>query len=252
MRPIALLAAVLASAAATPGETAQCRVEGTAHVAPVVELYTSEGCNSCPPADRWLSARFQPGARRDVIPLAFHVDYWDRLGWRDRFASAAASERQSLAARANASTFVYTPQVLLQGRDFPGWRHDGVDAALAAVASRPATAALVLEATADGVSVDAVAHARAPAGASLVVALVDSGHATDVEAGENKGERLLHDHVVRALATRTLAAGNSTVRLTLPRHPPSGTHPTVVALVQDQGRGAVLQAVALPLRGCDR
>ena len=93
----------------------------------LVELYTSEGCDSCPPADRWLTKQF-PAAATDAraVALAFHVDYWDRLGWADRFASPAYTERQYASMRANAATFVYTPQVLLQGHDLRGW----ADAAL--------------------------------------------------------------------------------------------------------------------------
>src|SRR4029079_4975292 len=82
-----------------------------------------EGCSSCPPADRWLSATFAKASPRAAgIALAFHVDYWDRLGWKDRFAAPAYTERQYEEMRANGGRFVYTPQVLVQGKDFPGWQ----------------------------------------------------------------------------------------------------------------------------------
>lgn len=239
--------------AVVPAYASDCRVGGGERVPPVLELYTSEGCSSCPPADRWLSSRFPPGTRRDVIVLAFHVDYWNRLGWEDRFATAAASARQSQAARANRATFVYTPQMLLQGRDFTGWRRGDIDAALATASARPARAQLALDATVAAGEIAAVADVKTPAPrAELLVALVDSGHATDVRAGENQGVRLRHDHVVRAFEVRPLEPGVATVRTTLTRPTHAGTHPMLVALVQDRQRGEVLQAVAMPLAGCGR
>jgi hypothetical protein len=103
---------------------ASCTAHSGSTLVPLVELYTSEGCSSCPPADRWLSATFAAGRREPAVAvLAFHVDYWDRLGWADRFAAPAFTARQHAAMRANGATFVYTPQVLLQGRDVaPGRR----------------------------------------------------------------------------------------------------------------------------------
>src|SRR5512134_3696486 len=109
----ALLMVSTGVAHASPACTA--RTSGN-EVLPLVELYTSEGCDSCPPADRWLSATFPSGGATASV-LAFHVDYWDRLGWKDRFASPDYTARQHAAMRANGKTFVYTPQVLVQGRD---------------------------------------------------------------------------------------------------------------------------------------
>lgn len=160
-------------------------------VAPaVVELYTSEGCSSCPPADRWLSTL---KGRPDVLALAFHVTYWDRLGWPDRFARPEYTQRQyALAQRAGRSN-VYTPQVLVNGQD---WRHwPRLPAAAAA-----ATAAPVLKLARDGevVTLQVAPAAAAAAGrwAGHWVVLEDS-HQSRVSAGENAGETLRHDHVVR-------------------------------------------------------
>ncbi|MFO1341227.1 MAG: DUF1223 domain-containing protein, partial [Burkholderiaceae bacterium] len=85
----------------------------------IVELYTSEGCSSCPPADQWLATLPRDGS---VLALAFHVDYWDDLGWKDRFGSAAHSARQRSIQLPSGARFVYTPQVVVDGRDFPGWQ----------------------------------------------------------------------------------------------------------------------------------
>jgi hypothetical protein len=106
-------ALILACALALPSaHAATCTATSGPARASLLELYTSEGCSSCPPADRWLS---QMPPRRDVVPLAFHVDYWDRLGWKDRFAQAAFSQRQR--ARNRGAGWVYTPQVMLDGAE---------------------------------------------------------------------------------------------------------------------------------------
>src|SRR4051812_31648707 len=113
--PSKLLMLGLAALPAMAGAAGSCNAVSGATVTPLYELYTSEGCDSCPPADRWLAARF-PVERTAPAPiaLAFHVDYWDRLGWKDRFAAAQYTARQYASMKANGAEFVYTPQVLLQ------------------------------------------------------------------------------------------------------------------------------------------
>jgi hypothetical protein len=247
-----LLLAALAAGEAVAAPA--CRAASDALVRPLVELFTSEGCDSCPPADRWFSARFPAGRDSGAIALAFHVDYWDRLGWSDRFASPSYTARQYDAMRANRATFVYTPQVLLQGHEF-AWR--GGEAPLAAAARQPARAAIALAADVRTgevvVDVDAEVFDRAFArDARLYVAYADSGLVSDVKAGENRGVRLAHDHVARTL--REAGAFDATGRLhasaTLARPREAGTHPTLVAFVQRAGSGDVLQALALPLERC--
>ena len=110
-----LLATVVTAQAAAP---ASCEARSGARVPAVVELYTSEGCSSCPPADRWLSTL---KAGPEVIPLAFHVDYWDQLGWPDRLAQPAFSARQRDWQAVQHTRFVYTPQTILNGEDWRGW-----------------------------------------------------------------------------------------------------------------------------------
>jgi hypothetical protein len=237
------------------GADAACRVTSAATLRPLVELYTSEGCDSCPPADRWLSAAFADPA----IPanaLAFHVDYWDRLGWKDRFASAAYTERQYRAAHATGAGFVYTPQVLLQGRDFT-WRDKGAVAALAQAATQPARATIEVSAEPSGATLRAHAVARisdasARKDAALWLAYVDNGLTSDVKAGENRGVRLAHDRVVRALAggARADAQGLITVDAALSLPAERGRAPAVVAFVQRAGNWDVLQSVALPVTDC--
>ena len=224
---------------------------------PLLELYTSEGCDSCPPADRWLASNFGASISDPrAVALAFHVDYWDRLGWVDRFASAAYTDRQYAAMRANGESFVYTPQVLLQGHALANWRN-GAGAVVDAATRKPAGATLALEADVDGstvrVRVDAqVADAHARADAQFLVAYADSGLVSDVKAGENRGVRLAHDNVVRAL--RVVGApdrlGHVQASFSMSRPAEAGTHPMLVAFVQRSSTGDVLQTLALPLAGC--
>src|SRR5262245_52465745 len=110
--------AALALLAALGAPAWACEADSNATVPVVVELYTSEGCNSCPPADRWLSTlKDKPG----VLAAAFHVDYWDSLGWKDRFASPRYSERQAQLQATSGVRFSYTPQVLVNGADWRRW-----------------------------------------------------------------------------------------------------------------------------------
>jgi hypothetical protein len=247
------LAATLAHAAAAPEN---CSVRSGATVTPVVELFTSEGCNSCPPADRWMSTlKTDPG----VVALAFHVDYWDRLGWPDRFARASWSERQQSIANAARSAVVYTPQIVLQGRDAGAGR--GADALLdvSRSASMPARATIELSANiaARRVIVDATAHVPAAAeraGSRLVIAYTDGGHRTDVKRGENAGVTLRHEHVVRTLVTSDASRANGALGLTTSLELPSeaGTHPRLVVFVERHAARDVLQTVVLPLDPCTR
>ena len=248
--------AALAALSWTPALAAPaCHAASGPLTRPVVELFTSEGCDSCPPADRWFSKSFAD-ARSGAIALAFHVDYWDRLGWKDRFASAAYTERQHRAADANQASFVYTPQVLLQGRDF-AWRDARALVAVTRAAAEPARAGIEVsaEAAPGAWHVHAVARGAAaalPADATLTIAYVDNDLNSDVKAGENRGVRLHHDHVVRALVTGGRADGQGAVvtDATLASPAEAGRDPSVVALVQRAGDGAVLQALALPLTDC--
>lgn len=234
---------------------ADCRSQSPAHTVALVELYTSEDCDSCPPADRWLS---QLDARGDsVVPIGLHVDYWDRLGWQDRFASVAFTERQYEQMRRQDAAFVYTPQVLLQGRDFSQWR-TGADtaAAFAAITRRPARATIELaeETEAGDARVEIrvnVPEQRDRRRARVTVALVQDRLVSEVKAGENAGKRLTHDHVVRQWRPGLPVQDNGEARERLALPLPSEAGPvTIVAFVEDTASGEVLQAFALPL--CER
>ena len=213
-----------------------CEVRSGATPPTVVELYTSEGCSSCPPADRWLSTL---KGRDDVLALAFHVDYWDRLGWADRFASAAATARQGELAGAMKSSTVYTPQVVANGRDWQRWPALPTD--------RPA-GSVTLALARDGQQVTAdVGAARGGRLAGYWVVLED-GHRSRVTAGENSGENLQHDHVVRLYRPVAAWSAAEPQRFTLDVLPGVPEHPRRVAfVVVDPVTLRPLQALAL---GC--
>jgi hypothetical protein len=185
---IRAIAALLLCDAALAAPT--CSARSAAAAPTVVELYTSEGCNSCPPADRWLSRlKAEPG----VVALAFHVDYWDRLGWKDRFASPAYTQRQAEQQRSSGARFSYTPQVIVDGVDRPDWPRARV------VAAGTSAAPVAVELTREGrhVSASITPAANAPARLAAYWAVTEQGHASAVKAGENQGVTLNHDFVVR-------------------------------------------------------
>jgi hypothetical protein len=231
---LALWLAPAGGALATDGA---CTARSGATALPVVELYTSEGCSSCPPADRWLSTL---KGRDDLLALAFHVDYWDRLGWADRFASAEATQRQYRLARALGASNVYTPQVVVQGRDWRRWP---------ALPPRPGAAVVRLALARDGSTVTATVSATAAAAGRPLAgfwAVIEDGHASRVTAGENRGETLRHDHVVRLVRPVAAWTGDAERRFTLDVLPGDPAHPRRVAfVVEDPATLRPLQALAL-------
>ena len=246
MRIFALLAAMLPTVAAA----AECTARSGPNVTPVIELYTSEGCSSCPPADRWLSSLAAEAASGRLVALAFHVDYWDYIGWKDPFASARGTQRQRDLQALAGSRYVYTPQVVLAGRDFRAWHASGSAAALEAIRRRPASTSIEVSVKADpvaGIAATSVASGPDTRARDLVVllAVTQNGLSSRVTKGENRGERLGHDFVVRdftlhqglgrASATFRPAAGWNLARM------------GVAAMVQDRKTGEVLQAVSCAL-----
>ncbi|HXU43977.1 MAG TPA: DUF1223 domain-containing protein [Thermoanaerobaculia bacterium] len=219
----------------------------------VVELFTSQGCSSCPPADRLLSKlAADPAYAGRVIPLAFHVDYWDYIGWTDPFSSAAWSNRQKQYAAAWSSNRVYTPQAVINGtREMVGSGERQVRAAIddALAAKAPVEVALAVERIAGRdavrVSVSAKHGAALPRDAQVFVALVQNGLSTQVGRGENGGRTLRNDAVVRklaqAFALAAAAGANATGQVELPLAAgAAGKDLTVAAFVQDPQSRAIL------------
>lgn len=192
-----------------------CNSESTDHRVAVLELYTSEGCNSCPPADRWLNGLQDRGfdARR-VIPLAFHVDYWDYIGWNDRFAQPAFSQRQRTVAARNDASFVYTPQFIFDGRDFRNpWVAGRLSDKLQPFNDRSAPLKMGLQhsTSAETVRASLKISNTAAQSAHVYIALFENGLHSVVKAGENAGKKLNHDYVVRELTDADMVASGKTL-----------------------------------------
>ncbi len=208
--------AVMGLSAVSNAATESCSTTSKADVPTVIELYTSEGCSSCPPADQWLSqmvARTRGAKDSNIIPLAFHVDYWDYIGWKDAFAQPSFAQRQSALARSGGASGVYTPQVFTNGKDDRSWTTRGG----ASASARPASVKFNLTSQwqASGVVLSGKLADANPA-IRLRYAVTENGLVSAVKAGENKGETLHHDAVVRAYGTLTADASgafSATVRV---------------------------------------
>ncbi len=173
----------------------------------VIELFTSQGCSSCPPADELLSKLDKESALRGrVIPLSFHVDYWNHIGWRDPFSSRDWSERQRVYSRALRGD-VYTPQLVVNGtRGMVGSSERAVREAIAAALTEKPSARLIVSATstpAGTIAIDVHGTQSGDATLEVWVALVEDGLVTKVGRGENGGRTLRNDNVVRLLERAT-------------------------------------------------
>lgn len=241
--------------ASTIAEAAQCTAASGERRVPLLELYTSEGCDSCPPADRWLSGLAGRGFGGDrVVALAFHVDYWNYIGWVDPFAQQRYSERQRQAAARNQSKFVYTPQFMVNGRDYRrgSWRDDFGEKVAALNRDKPrADLRLALNITQDALTVSGgamVADANQRAQAQTWLALYENNLASDVTAGENRGKRLAHDFVVRDIVgpLGVDAQGKAAIDHRFKLDPRWKARDLgVAAFVQNARSGDVLQSLAL-------
>ncbi len=187
-----------------PSLSAECSAKSAKYLVPLLELYTSEGCSSCPPADQWMSNI----KNHKVTPLAFHVDYWDYIGWKDRFAKAEFSERQRRLARNAGQGLVYTPQFVLSGQDFRSWNNARLDKIIDISQKIPSGADLSLDAltNANGeITLKASLQILKPQtvkpndikNLEVYVALYENKLSSQVNAGENNGSELKHDYVVR-------------------------------------------------------
>jgi hypothetical protein len=202
MRSIVAALALSALASCTP-------TTGTAFAGPpaerqpvIVELFSSEGCSSCPPADTLLAslARAQPVPGAEVIALEFHVDYWNYLGWSDPFSNAAFSGRQRAYSSAFGLRSIYTPQMVVDGRaEVLGSDRDGAKSAIADAARAP-RAKLTLALAGDKIAVTVADLPDAKDPSSVWLAITEEGLRTDVPRGENAGSTLAHGPIVRSLA----------------------------------------------------
>ena len=232
--------AMLAGTASTFAQANQCTVTSGPTITPVVELYTSEGCSSCPPADKWASSLKGSGA----VVQAFHVGYWDYIGWVDRFAAPAYTSRQRDVAAKNNLRSIYTPQAVLNGKDWPNWGSQPSS-------KEPARASIALKqlgADQFEASVTALPALQTPGNWSAYWTVTEHGHNSKVQAGENRGEFLKHDFVVRQYtqAGEYKASDTAPQKLTFRSIAPTPGHERQVNLVVfDSKSGKTLQAVSL-------
>ena len=255
----ATLAAVLALSMASTQSAraaAQCSAASAPQRQALVELYTSEGCDSCPPAENWLSqiGVSTPG----IVPLALHVNYWDNQAWHDRFAEPGFTDRQQALSERNGSHIVYTPEVALAGFELRDWHSKSdFNAALAKVSAQPSGAEIHLDLAGTGaqtaLNASFVQHsggsASAPA-AQAFVAVYENRLVSRIGGGENGGATLHHEFVVRQwVGPVPLVKGSAQIQQTLNLAPDGGIPEPdrfgVAAFVQ-AANGEVLQALALP------
>ena len=246
MRHVLAVALALLALQSSAALAAECVAESRAHRVPLLELYTSEGCDSCPPADRWVSELRGRGLDTSrVVVLAFHVDYWDRLGWSDRFAQRRFSERQRLLNNRNGARVVYTPQLVLNGKDYRRGGDDAFAKHVADIARVDPKAAirLQLKPAEDRLEIGGTWSGKHAPDAQGWLVLYENRLATEVAAGENRNKRLHHDFVVRDIAGPFPGGALAHVFNLDSRWKRADLG--VAAFVQDARSGDVLQAVAL-------
>ncbi len=228
----------------------ECSAKTGNNSIPLLELYTSEGCSSCPPADKWISQIKHNKSK--VTPLAFHVDYWDYIGWKDKFSKAEYSDRQRKIAAFGGAGFVYTPQFVLNGRDFKGWDDSRLNNAINEVQEVPAQAnlglsvitlkdgSLMLKTNAESLNPDLFKTT------DIFVALYENGLVTNVQAGENAGRQLKHDYVVRKLFGAYQINNKSQFSKNFTLHTSWANKNAGAAIfLQDSTNGKIIQSLAL-------
>ena len=214
----------------------------------VVELYTSQGCSSCPPADAFMG---ELAKRDDVVALAFHIDYWDYIGWKDPFGDPLNTARQRAYAARFRQRTVYTPQMVIDGAGHVvGSRHGDVEPAIRArQAMSPAERVSIpveVGRRSDGAVTVIVPAAATTGPADLLLAAIDARHVTEVRRGENSGRVLTDVNVVRSIA-RIGAWDGSLLSVTVPGDTWHRGADALVILLQAADHGPVWGVAAIPL-----
>ena len=180
----------------------------------LIELYTSEGCSSCPPADRWLSTLTDhPALWHQLVPIAFHVDYWDYIGWKDRFARAEFTDRQRRYANENTLPIIYTPGLISNGKE---WRNFDWKAPTTSGARN--VGPMIVKVDADELAISFLPVQTLAVDKLVVnIALLGFGLTSDVRAGENTGRIQTHDFVVLGYAQAKMNFHDGSYQAATPR-----------------------------------
>ena len=227
MRTFALF--LMLTSLVTAGDIA---IESPPTRAHLIELFTSEGCSSCPPADAWLRGlKSERGLWREFVPVAFHVNYWDHLGWPDRLASPRFTQRQRDYAALWRSHSVYTPGFVLDGRE---WKAREVPRAAVEKAG-----VLRVRVAGDRASVSFPREGLAGRKISAHLVWLAGEVENDVKAGENRGRKLRHDFVALSIESQPIDAASGTATFTI-RKPADAK--AVAAWITESGRAEPLQA----------
>ncbi len=253
-----LSAAIGAAAASLLGATRVEEPKAVASPVAIVELFTSEGCSSCPAADEVVSDLVAK-SRKDgaaVYPISFHVDYWNNLGWKDRFSAAAFTQRQYEYVRVLGLASAYTPQMVVNGRaEFVGNDSERAKAEVATALRQVSTVSVGLTAVQSHGKVTVSYSAGGDAkGKTLQVVLVQRGLETKVRRGENSNRTLHHDNVARSFQSVAItdSSMNGSVVLELPTEVSTADiaagRVSVVAYVQDGSTLRVLGGAAVDLK----
>ncbi len=243
------------SAISFAASASQCKTSSGQYKTALIELYTSEGCSSCPPADSWLRRLpKQDYAGSKVIPLSFHVDYWDYLGWSDRFAKKQYTQRQRRVASVNRLNTIYTPQVVIDGHDFRFWFWAGrTKSKISDITRMPAQARIELTVKkTEGNKITATSNVMLlpqsyPKQSSVFIALYQNKLTSRIRAGENKGRELKHDFVVRDLRGPFNIDGNSVKKIEQDFYLDKSWNPAnigIAVFVQNRNNGEILQALS--------
>lgn len=235
-----LLALLFSTSAARAGDMVTLQSGETQTL--LLELYTSQGCSSCPPAEKWLSRLVNdPRLWRDIIPVAFHVDYWDWIGWKDPYASEKHTRRQRAYRKIKHVESVYTPCFIANGREWRSW--------FSLRRKLPSGSVLAGKLSAQIRDHEVQArYSHAPGELVLNVALLGVGLSTKIASGENAGRELKHDFSV--LGWTAQASTNVQWSLSLPTPTITGARRYAVALwISRPGSGVPLQAAGAWLPG---
>ncbi len=239
VRAISAIVAIAVASAYLAGGLSAARAQSAPPT--VVELFTSQGCNSCPPADAYLGELSQRG---DVLALSFHIDYWDYLGWKDTFASPQTTERQRDYGRSLRTRYIYTPQMVIGGvREVVGSKHAKVEREIDRVRSL-GTAWVPIEVTVedDGQVIVQISAGKSGEEAAVWLVRYNSRQEVEIDRGENAGKTLIYHNVVRDITRIGRWQGQAMeIRLAAAALREGGLDSCAV-LLQAEGAGAILGA----------